>query len=766
MKHLEKQELWSQIKKQHAGNSNTFEMENKGQENEANPVESNNAAVDNQTGGEQKASTQPEVESSTGDAQIDSTPDEGDTQDNLPTTEPPADSSDPIESSPDTSSLEPEADTPPINPNRWDTAKDYKAAAMHAYGFEFDLVPMLPGTTDLAVERESWIDGLSPRKISEHWGKNPDHELGLIVGDDLIVFGADSPESITALAKIEARHELTPMLVVKTNTGEEHYFRRPAGTIVRENSQGTEKHPDHLRITTGQSCVTVPPSPGKIFTAIRANDKKELSEATQEVIDAVCQYNDGVVPSQPKNLAAQEEPEDTLSQESEPEANTVNIESSPDTSALVTPQGSQLAHKQPSCIDNPQPLDSKLFPNQPRGGNSNQLPATIANLRYMLKKYGISVRDNVIKKNFMIILPGQSGSIDSMDDVAMTHIISLANLNGLNTSQMPFYVKALADENLYNPVADWILSKPWDGTDRKKAICETITVQEGYPMALRDVLICKWLLSAVAAALKQNGFKTRGVLVLQGRQGLGKTSWVRSLVPDSHLGDMVVKVDHHLDISIKDTILGAISHWIVEIGELDSSFKKDISRLKGFLTSDFDKVRQPYARKASVYPRQTVFIATVNQPDFLRDDTGNSRWWTIPATKINYEHGIDMQQLFAQLAVDLNKGKKWWLTQEEEAQLNSCNIEHQSVSVIRERLLEYLDPDLIGKDGNPAMTASKVLAELGVKNATNSQCRECGAILRELLGDPKKIRGLQKWRIPRKRDNSPLSSFDDDDDMY
>lgn len=81
--------------------------------------------------------------------------------------------------------------------------------------------------------------------------------------------------------------------------------------------------------------------------------------------------------------------------------------------------------------------------------------------------------------------------------------------------------------------------------------------------------------SAVAAALKPTGFKARGVLTLQGSQSIGKTSWISALMPDQVLREICIKLDHHLDASNKDSLITAVSHWIVEIGELDSSFKKD-----------------------------------------------------------------------------------------------------------------------------------------------------------------------------------------------
>jgi putative DNA primase/helicase len=421
--------------------------------------------------------------------------------------------------------------------------------------------------------------------------------------------------------------------------------------------------------------------------------------------------------------------------------------------------------KKSISLDSVQALDRDTFPHQPRSG-SNSLPATIANIRFMLRQYGVNVRYNVVKKKVEIIIPGHSGTFDNRDNSSMTWVISLAKLNSLSTEQVPSYIETLADENAYSPVADWITSKPWDGKDRLPDIYATITEREGYPTLLKQILIYRWLLSAVAAVFTVMGFTTRGVLTLLGPQGVGKTTWFRKLVSDPDLRELVIKTDQYFDGS-KDAIIGAITHWIVEIGELDSSFKKDISRLKGFLTRDYDKIRRPYARTEAEYQRKTVFCASVNKNDFLIDDTGNSRWWTVPVIQIDYEHNIDMQQLFAQLYEDYRKGEQWWLTKEEEDLLNSCNKEHRSVSVIREYILKEFDMELKGDSSNPALSASDLLRWLGYKNPTNPQCRECGGILRELLGDPKKIQGIYKWRIPINKSPKTFTSIDQliDDDF-
>lgn len=266
--------------------------------------------------------------------------------------------------------------------------------------------------------------------------------------------------------------------------------------------------------------------------------------------------------------------------------------------------------------------------------------------------------------------------------------------------------------------------------------------------------IRRWLLSAVAAALMPTGFHTRGVLVLQGRQLLGKTSWIRALIPASLLRDSVILTGHHLDPSNKDSMTTAIKHWLVEMGELDSSFRKDIARLKGFLTSDKDKVRRPYARTNSEYQRRTVFCASVNEETFLVDPTGNSRFWTLPATEINYQHDIDMQQVFAQLAVDLDRGTKWWLTPEEDAELEVQNDAHRAVSALEELSLPALDFDM-SKELWRYVSATEFLQSIGFDRPTNPQCRECGRVLRDRFGPPVKYQGIMKWKVPLKSSYTP-----------
>lgn len=427
----------------------------------------------------------------------------------------------------------------------------------------------------------------------------------------------------------------------------------------------------------------------------------------------------------------------------------------------LSPSGIIISSDEPptgesSCKSAPAPFPRRLkldtFPHPPPPGSA-RLPATLDNAQFLLSECGVVVSYDVFKKRPQVLCGGMS--------LADSDLVSLANLNGMAPNWLLDFVLTLARRNEANPVAAWIKSNDWDGTDRLQALYQTIHVEHDYPEHVRDLLLYRWLLSCAAAALHPSGFHTRGVLTLQGPQGAGKTSWIARLVPQPMRADWV-KLDHHLDAHNKDSVFLAVTHWVTEIGELDSSFKKDVARIKGFLTNDCDKLRLPYARSPIELPRRTVFAATVNEWHFLIDQTGNSRWWTIATTKLDYGHEIDMQQVFAQLAVDYQKGEPWWLNPEEEQQLEALNNRHRAVSVIEERVRDRLVPE---NTGGKSMTALQVLQEVGVNYPTNAQCRECGTILRTIYGPPRRINGRDKWRVaivPEDAWRKPLPDEEDD----
>ena len=110
------------------------------------------------------------------------------------------------------------------------------AGALHWHEFGFHSIPTVPTAKRTAVHWDEWLNDLSEKKISKHWIQNPDHEVGFIVGDEFIVFDADSAESIAALVTLEKAHNVIPNMISKTTKGEHHFFKRAQGTFAKSDS--------------------------------------------------------------------------------------------------------------------------------------------------------------------------------------------------------------------------------------------------------------------------------------------------------------------------------------------------------------------------------------------------------------------------------------------------------------------------------------------------------------------------------------------------
>lgn len=393
------------------------------------------------------------------------------------------------------------------------------------------------------------------------------------------------------------------------------------------------------------------------------------------------------------------------------------------------------------------PIDASVNPfGFPHMTEKGQPMNTVENLEYLMEQYGITARYNQVRKQVEVNVPGRNYTADNRANAALAELTSICARNRMPQSMLADYTKLIADRRAYNPVCDWISSKPWDGVPRILQLQDTVTVA-GDPL-LKNQLIYRWLISAVAALFKPHGFTSHGVLVFTGEQGQGKTSWVKALVP----GEMgVVLEGATLDPNNKDTVVNAVSHWLVELGELDATFRKsDIARLKSFVTQAVDKLRRPYDRIESEYQRRTVFFASVNEDRYLVDDTGNRRWWTVPVQTINYRHGLDMQQVWAELLAHWQRGEQHWLTDDEQRALNALNSGHEAVDPVEEMLLARFDwGALPGGPGWRDMTATEVLQAIGYDKTNKAQATHASKVLKKLTGkDARKSGGRRVFSVP------------------
>lgn len=350
---------------------------------------------------------------------------------------------------------------------------------------------------------------------------------------------------------------------------------------------------------------------------------------------------------------------------------------------------------------------------------------TYNNFMILLGNYNIKIRYNVISKNCDIIVPEQMYSEDNKDNASFADILSVCKLNDMETRHIDSYITKIADQNPYNPILEFIESKPWDGMSRLSDLYNTIETKTVFPIETKELLLRKWLISGVAATQNER-FHSKGVLVFQGDQSLGKTAWFKKLLP--YEIERYFKEGCTLDPSNKDSVKTAISHWIVELGELDSTFRKDIARLKAFITNNEDMLRLPYARKDSKFSRRTIFCGSVNEEEFLIDSTGNHRFWVIPVVKLDYNHGIDIQQLWTEVDTIYKSGEQWWLTPEEEQKLEIQNQTHFKTSPLEELLLKRFDLNSYSDE----WTATDVLSHLDYSGINRTLRNEMVQVLTKL----------------------------------
>lgn len=382
---------------------------------------------------------------------------------------------------------------------------------------------------------------------------------------------------------------------------------------------------------------------------------------------------------------------------------------------------------------------------------------TARNLAELCRRTGVTVRYNVIRKDLEILVPGLHTTVDNAKEVAAGEVMDCMHRAGMATASFETNLCQVAEANPYNPVASWITSRPWDGQPRLQAFFDTVQEAQPTRMAdgriLKEVLMRRWLISGVAAAFEPDGVVARGVLTFVSKQNLGKTRWARQLAPPELqlIADGVV-----LDPANKDSVKQVISKWIVELGEVDATFRRtDIAALKSFISRSHDELRRPYARTESRYARRTILFASVNDERFLRDATGNTRWWTVHAVALGEPARIDMQQVWAEAHALYCSGETWHLSGEELDALNATNSEHEPISPIAELIDRHFDWSTPAEHWNAAYRATEIAIVVGIDKPNRRDVNEAAAYVVKRHGVRTKVVGKERAKVwlmpPRKR---------------
>lgn len=218
----------------------------------------------------------------------------------------------------------------------------------------------------------------------------------------------------------------------------------------------------------------------------------------------------------------------------------------------------------------------------------------------------------------------------------------------------------IAHKRAFHPVKNYLKSLQWDGKKR----AETMLIDYlGAKDSKYTRAVARKILVAAVKRVFNPGCKFDYVMILEGTQGKRKSTFVDTLAKGWFTDDLKSFDDPRRTV---ETLKGK---WIVELPELQTFSKSEIETIKAFFSRQSDRTREAYARRPEDYPRQCIFIGTTNDTRYLKDETGNRRFWPILTGKgvIDIE-GLakNIDQIWAEAMVLYKAGEKLYLNDEEE----------------------------------------------------------------------------------------------------
>ncbi|MGB3206465.1 MAG: VapE domain-containing protein [Crinalium sp.] len=207
-------------------------------------------------------------------------------------------------------------------------------------------------------------------------------------------------------------------------------------------------------------------------------------------------------------------------------------------------------------------------------------------------------------------------------------------------------------------------------------------------LPIYDAMLKAHLIGSVKRIF-QPGCKKDEALILQGKQGIGKSTFFSKLYGREFFSDSLKGTD-------RDNLLILHQYWCLEMAEIESiTGKKQVGELKSFITSQEDTFRSPYGKSSEPHERQSVLVGTVNPQTFLQDETGNRRFWVIPVkSRIDSREVESLRDaIWASAVLAYRNNELSILTHEQEAQVNELNLNY----VHHDSWADVIDDYLLGR---------------------------------------------------------------------
>lgn len=333
-------------------------------------------------------------------------------------------------------------------------------------------------------------------------------------------------------------------------------------------------------------------------------------------------------------------------------------------------------------------------------------------------------------------------------------------------------LQEVTQANKFHPVREYLTGLTWDGECRVDTLFIDYIGAEDTEY-IRAVTR-KWMCGAVARVMVP-GIKFDTAIVLYGAQGLGKSLILERLGRKWFNNSLV-------DIKTKDALEQIQGSWINELAELAPTYKNDNEIVKAFISRTSDRFRSPYGRRTEEYPRQCVFAGSTNNLMFLKDRTGNRRFWPITGDKDRKTKNAwditqdDIDQLWAEAYYYWSNGESLVLEGDLEEEALRIQLSHteggelvglieeyldmllpedwESLDIFdrRDYIRNYGDDDHCGSVQRERVCALEIWCEVmegDRKNLQNAKAREITDILQAMRGWGPYTKGTGKARFGR-----------------
>jgi putative DNA primase/helicase len=325
-----------------------------------------------------------------------------------------------------------------------------------------------------------------------------------------------------------------------------------------------------------------------------------------------------------------------------------------------------------------------------------------------------------------------------------------------NLTRIAEAVSHVALRNAFHPVQNFLTGLEWDGQPRLDIFAAGILGAENSEYSR---LVGRWFLINMVRRILEPGCIMRSVPVLEGKQAIGKSTALR-ILGGKWFADTV------LDLRSKDAFQSIQGVWVYEISELESFSRAEASAVKAFISSTEDNFRAPYERQNKKHKRQTIFAASTNSTEYLKDWTGNTRFWPLACNEIDLDALAGMrEQLLAEACVYAKARERTYPDQAQQIGLFDMQQEQRTIShpwldmvaeflaqstasefTVREVMADGLKIDMhkINPQGGEAQRVGQILAKLGWEKTRNSARASrqwvwrrpvCPSVLGSVLGD-------------------------------